>query len=274
MKIYSVGTLIRIFKSYLFYAYLYLLYFAKEYGIYQNVIKSVVVDKEKEFIEKRTKQFQEVLNIINNDNKKNEYNQNINMLFYGKKAYDEYMKQDNELEKEWKTRILFEYTPRGNISMYYDPYKMGFAYQSDQKTISYEILNACAMKYVKVFRCIDFFMDESNILDYQNTLIPLHYPFEKKPRNKVNEIDKTIDGPFIKRKIIESKEQQEQEREKNKNKFLYIGKLSNSSFLNIPLKKKNELGFFRSALLDGLQQNSEVQSQRLSYKDFKNNFTS
>jgi hypothetical protein len=49
-------------------------------------------------------------------------------------------------------------TPRGNVIMYYDVYKQGFAYFSDQM-VTYPILNAMAMKYVVVYGCRDFFLD-------------------------------------------------------------------------------------------------------------------
>jgi hypothetical protein len=66
--------------------------------------------------------------------------------------------------------------------MYYDAYKMGFAYFCDQKVISYDVLNAVAMKYVKIYRCRDFFMDES-IVPKENTskLISVHYSEVNKP---------------------------------------------------------------------------------------------
>jgi hypothetical protein len=59
---------------------------------------------------------------------------------------------NTELEKMWRTRILFENTPRGNVIMFYDPYKLGFSFYCDQKIISYDILNAIATKYVRMFR--------------------------------------------------------------------------------------------------------------------------
>ena len=44
--------------------------------------------------------------------------------------------------------------------MYYDLFKQGFGYYSNDSVVSYKILNAMAMKYVIVFFCRDFFMDE------------------------------------------------------------------------------------------------------------------
>ena len=98
----------------------------------------------------------------------------------------------NYLEKKWKTRVLIEYTPRGNIIMYYNPYKMGFSYYCDSTGIPYPILNAVAMKFVIMFNCRDFFIDECFIqnlknecpLVYDSPLIPIYFiENEKKSSN-------------------------------------------------------------------------------------------
>jgi hypothetical protein len=221
---------------------------------------------EEEYVKKRTSDFQR---LFNNPNPQNE---NINPIFYNKKAYDEYMNQEKEtkLEQLWKKRILLEYTPRGNVSMYYDPYKMGFKYHSDQKTISYELLNTCAMKYVKFFQCRDFFMDESH-LPVNNPLIELHYGIDTPTTTKNTKNTSIAAGPFIKRQQQQTKSQKQKEQapEKMKNKFLYVGKFSNTTFLIIPQKNMKTLPVFRSSLLDSLEQNADVQQQRFSYKDFK-----
>ena len=261
----SVSTIKNILLNYFFYIYF----------IYQQIIqkwfstnkKIININQEEEYVKKRTSEFKK---IFDNNN-----NENINPIFYNKKAYDEYMNQENEskLEQQWKKRIMLEYTPRGNVSMYYDPYKMGFKYSSDQKTISYELLNACAMKYVKLFKCRDFFMDEFHLTD-KNSLISLHYNIESSIKTKKSE---QIEGPFIKRNMAtkENKNQTEKQREpeKMKNKFLYVGKLSNTTFLNSVPKNVNKLPLFRSALLDGIEQNADVQKQIFSYKDFKKKVT-
>lgn len=89
------------------------------------------------------------------------YNENIDAVFYSKPEWTRVLKdEDNYLEKKWRTKVLMETTPRGNIVMYYDAYKLGFAYYSDQ-TVPYSILNAVSMKYVLTFFCRDFFMDET-----------------------------------------------------------------------------------------------------------------
>ena len=72
--------------------------------------------------------------------------------------------KNEEEEEVWKRRILFQPTPSGNIVMYYDLYRQAFAYHSDT-FISYPLLNLCAMKYVRLFLCRDFFVDTTVLPD-------------------------------------------------------------------------------------------------------------
>jgi hypothetical protein len=89
-------------------------------------------------------------------------NENIDSLFYYRKEYEVAMKITNHpIETAWKRRIMMDTTPRGNIMMYYDAYKHGFAYYADS-TIPYLFLNASAMKYVALYQCRDFFLDEQH----------------------------------------------------------------------------------------------------------------
>ena len=83
-------------------------------------------------------------------------NSNTNTEFYSKINYQAVIRiEKNPLELEWKRRILFENTPRGNVIMYYDPYKLAFAYYCDTSSMPYKLLNAIAMKYVMRFHCLD-----------------------------------------------------------------------------------------------------------------------
>ena len=96
------------------------------------------------------------------NNQNNTINANIDCAFYLKELYKEAIKeQNNALEKIWKQRIIIVATPScGNVIMFFDPYKGGFAYYSDQ-SMPYPLLNAVAMKYVVMYRCRDFFLDET-----------------------------------------------------------------------------------------------------------------
>jgi hypothetical protein len=131
---------------------------------------------------------------------------------YDKDMYFELIKMEsNYLEKEWHSRILFETTPRGNIIMFYDPYKLGFNYYCDSNGIPYNILNAVAMKYVLTFYCRDFFVDDrishyfkksdiiTNIKDYNSPLITLYFIEEKIKKSIKNSI-KAGNSSFVKNK--------------------------------------------------------------------------
>ena len=136
------------------------------------------------------------------------YNLNIDPIFYIKVELDELMKNNsNYLERHWKSKVLIETTPRGNIIMFYNPYKLGFYYYSDSTGIPYPILNAVAMKYVTVFYCRDFFVDEhfvqnskkNGLLIFDSPLLPILFT---EPKSLIiNKKQSTnIDGPFAKLK--------------------------------------------------------------------------
>lgn len=63
-----------------------------------------------------------------------------------------------EIAAKWKYRILMESTPQGVVYMYYDSVAMSFHYIATTN-ISRDILNVCAMKYVRVFFCRSLFDD-------------------------------------------------------------------------------------------------------------------
>jgi hypothetical protein len=90
------------------------------------------------------------------------WNVNVNPVFYDRAQLTRVWEDPkNTLEVEWRRRILMTRTPQGNVIMFYDAYKEGFAYYSDQTSISYRVLNTVALKYVKQYRCRDFFVDET-----------------------------------------------------------------------------------------------------------------
>jgi len=196
--------------------------------------------KEDKFIAEQTKPF--IKTYDTNDQQK--YNQNIDALFYDTEKYDKEMQnRNNELEPRWKRRILMQYTPFGNVIMFYDAYKQAFAYYSDS-TVAYGILNAVAMKYVIKYLCRDFFIDSS-------ILIPKSYtsPFQETKKNpeidkkKMKESGKRAigikSGPFLKSKN-KNKVGVNKIHHINtptiKNKFIYLGKLYNFSILQSPPK--------------------------------------
>ena len=123
-----------------------------------------------EFIEIQYENWEEKMKYMIEDKKekiKSKWgNENMEDNYYDKeefiKIYEEIVTNpDNKEEKLWKSRIMIVYVPMiGNIMMYYDIFRMSFVYYSDTKGIHYNILNACAMRYVVMFHCMDLFMDE------------------------------------------------------------------------------------------------------------------
>lgn len=174
-------------------------------------------------------------------------NQNIEPVFYNRKELSELMKNENEVEKKWKSRILIQYTPRGNIIMFYDAYKGGFSYYSDHSVVPLRILNAMAMKYVMNYYCLDFFVDEMSFKENTSPLIELmnvedNEENEKSKKNfnrlAVNTKIDTDKLPFLKPKTnTPTITETAKTHEKRINKFIHLGKFNNYSI--IQKKKKN-----------------------------------
>lgn len=201
-----------------------------------------------------------------------QFDENIDPLFYNKKEYTEHMMETkNELEPKWRRRMIIENTPRGNIIMYYDAYKLAFAFYCDQKVVSYDVLNAVAMKYVVHFRCRHFFLDEF-IVPKENLspFIKIHFTEDVKPK-QMNDTKKTFaklrdytkDNPNTKK----SKPDPQPEPERKQNTFVYLGKTNNFQILQAFPKPKRVLANFTSPLLESL--NTSVQREVLSYRQFK-----
>jgi hypothetical protein len=179
-------------------------------------------------------------------------NENIDAIFYTKSEWSELLKDEhNFLEKKWRTKILYESTPRGNIVMYYDAYKLGFAYFSDQ-TMPYSMLNAVSMKYVSTFCCRDFFMDEMVLLDLSPSGIMVKHKEaieQEKQNNKKPETNpahrnefavSNAKAPFAKFKSYNNvstkvktsaNSSKALEEDKQLNRFINLGKVCNTSFM-------------------------------------------
>ena len=272
-------NLILTLRQIYYYIFVWCLHIAWRLGLYEPKKIETFLDIDRKYIDplktKFAKTFESSIN----------YNENISPIFYDKKEYNEYMQTTNtELEKIWKTRILFEHTPRGNILMFYDAYKMGFSFYSDEKTISYDILNAAASKYVSMYRCRDFFIDES-MTPVSSPFIKLYFVDEpKKPMNNATKdtfARMKRENPNAKalppnvKSITHNgnpnvKANDKKEREKMKNKFLYLGKMQNSQWTQSIPKKRKVLAKFTSPLLELIKMDAGVQRETLSYKDFKN----
>lgn len=230
-------------------------------------------------------------------------NGNIEPEFYNKKEYNTIMKEDNnKLEFAWKTRILYENTPKGPIFMHYDAYKQGFSYYADQTSIPFNILNAVAMKYVCRFYCRDFYYDEMSLKEKKeideeeeeeeeiyefiknvnvSPLIKIHN--EKEETEKSKELKKIInDGPFAKFKSNKDNDKDKdkdkdndkdkdvkKQKEMNTNKFINLGKIYNFRVLQKKSKiKNNNVTTSYDAMFNTSK--SSIIGSKMSYKDFKN----
>lgn len=234
-----------------------------------------VIDEVQEYTNKAK---QILIKTFKQDN--TEANANIEKEFYVIEDYINVMKDaNNKLEQTWKLRTLIEYTPKYNIVMYYDPYKQGFSYYADIQPISYDILNAVAMKYVTTFRCRDFFVDNGVTEDHTNSpFIQIHMT-EKTKKKEVDSKSTTIDGPFVKlkknNKINANKDDKDDKDDNTKptkiyhrNKFIYIGRFRNYSILTKP-KIQNTSNGFHSSLLNNLSTETQLQKEVMNYKSFK-----
>jgi hypothetical protein len=213
-------------------------------------IAPTIMDESEKYVQKQTKLFLE--KVSENQKDKEKGNQNIDPICYSLTEFQEsILPENNTLEQEWKRRILVEYTPRGNVIMYYDIFKHAFAYASDNY-IPYNVLNACAMKYVVTFRCIDFFVDSMILPDEiisPFSLLQNEAEIKKKEDAETKKKDLGIsftDAPFAKLKNYSSQKEKESESDKPKSKagdmvkysnnFRNLGKISNISFLLKPKK--------------------------------------
>ena len=243
------------------------------------------------------KEYVRFLRLYNNKN--NNDNKNTDKEFYDIKKYEDMMMiENNDIEIKWRTRILIENTPRGNIMMYYNSFKRGFAYYSDQQGVPYVILNTMAMKYVRVFQCRDLFMDDKvTPEDSPSPFIQIYKDDEKNAlKSKIEEtpVEQRIDrdmlksGPFAKLKKYNMMTEDNNHKqsadmketldkptnlnhglvENNINRFLYMGKLTNSSVLQRTPNKK--IVMVNNNQYDYMFEGEhELQKEVLSYSDFK-----
>jgi hypothetical protein len=256
--------------------------------------KETVLDEINKYILKIKTNF---MKEIEDEKKKDLYNMNVDAVFYLKNDYNiSLLDSNNEIEKKWKKRILFEYTPRGNIMMFYDSYKQGFAYYSDINSIPYNLLNTIAMKYVLLYRCLDFFIDNEILCGENESPLIKIYCLDEKQEKKDNTNDSGVknktdvknasefqnllkDAPFIKYKknlipeltqlVNKNASPHKVQKEYIRNRFICLGKIGNFQFLNNETKKKKNPVGFSSSLLDNLKGETNLQKDVLNYKDYK-----
>jgi hypothetical protein len=186
------------------------------------------------------------------------WNENIEPVFKDANELAEIMKDpQNELEKKWRSRVLIENTPRGNVIMFYDAYKRGFSYYCDHAVMPYDIMNAVAMKYVLTFFCRDFFVD-SMVLpkkDVEDKDCEKDTKKEKKPN--VVKIDKQA---FAKFKTYNTATKKVEEKNKVINCFMHLGASRNW----LPIMKTVKLN-----PINGFQTDLVPSNKKLSYLEYK-----
>jgi len=242
---------------FLSFAYIFTIWVKRKNAFFQTPLSSPEENYKKHNKAGFIKSFQE-------EEREKNYNENIDDVFYKREEYNKIVAEaDNILEPKWKRRILYEFTPRGNIIMFYDAYKEGFAYYSDTQ-MTYEILNSAAIKYSILFRCRDFFIDEQSYPNgYVSPLIKLKEDQDKKPASK----KVALEGPFMKsKKTAQNTTIDPVAKIYSQNKFVYLGKTCNFSFLKKEsvVKKVVETGY--SSIFQG-----EKNAQRgvFDYRKFK-----
>ena len=167
-------------------------------------------------------------------------NDNIDTSLYDYKTFACNNIHFSDLELQWTSRILFQNTQYGNIAMHYDLYRQAFVYYSDSQ-ISYTTLNLCAMKYVRIFLCRDFFTDSQEMPeDFVNPFNQMKLDEEKREKEKIKQkrqkLNLNLDySVFISKKKEESSTVDKSYSEGNKkpvfkNNFRYLGKLANMFF--------------------------------------------
>lgn len=201
--------------------------------------------------------------------------QNCDDEFFDNEKYKEIMKVENNfLEEKWRTKVLMESTPRGNIIMFYDAYKRGFSYYSDNSCLPYHLLNAIAMKYVRVFMCLDFFIDE-NVLTNKTRGVIVIEEEEKIEKEKEERNKKTMNlhkAPFLQsqsKRISHQRGDNDEDKpeiSKRTNVFSYKGKIANYSFLK---KKPKKNVVMETSYTDIFKKSDEVQRSAMNYKAFK-----
>lgn len=267
----------------------FIYYIMYEYGIWEiPPPPETITSLSDDYIKLQTSKF---LHSYENPDK-DTFSMNIEKCFYDTKLQALAIENaNNELEKIWNRRIMFENTPRGNIIMHYDAYKQGFVYYCDNSNIPYYVINAAVMKYVLMFRCRDFFIDDKITPENMHSpLLTIHNkqdtPLETnttatdaKPREpavlKSSSFAKlksynTVSGKLNtdnSKKTTEGNKAESEEKKYTRNKIIYSGKISNFKLLQTPKVVKHTA--FSSDLLDGLKTNSDAQNRVFNYRDFK-----
>ncbi len=136
--------------------------------------------------------------------------------------------------------------------MYYDAFRMSFAYYSDEQIVPYQALFHAAMKYTVRFRCRNFFIDMETFPENPMIEVLRKEDESLKTKTKKEPIDnnakpkpKQDNNPVFAR-LKNYKEGNDAAKQQNKpkhlfsNKFVRIGKMCEFNILQRPPNKKIE----------------------------------
>jgi len=193
------------------------------------------------------------------------WNSNVELVFSDATKLAEILKDpQNELEKRWRSRILIENTPRGNVIMFYDVYKRGFSYYCDQAVMPYDMMNAVAMKYVLTFFCRDFFVDSMVLPSHLKTEEDQNQGKEdqgKEDQGKKPNAVKLDKQAFAKFKTYNTATKKVEEKDKVINCFMHLGASRNWSPI-MKIVKPNPINGFQTDMIPC--------NRKLSYLEYKN----
>lgn len=158
---------------------------------------------------------------------------------------------DDPKESDWKhllNSILMEYTPLGNVLMYYDSSKDSFVYFCD-RIIPYECIDTVARRYVLTYNCTKIYVDSTNpdsVLRHSVVVTNPQTDQQEKTAGAKNVLES--DKVFAKLKTYRAPKKETISYTDHKiNRYTYGGKIANFLFL----KKNNP-------------------TKSLSYGEFKN----
>lgn len=148
-----------------------------------------------------------------------------------------------DLLKNLKNSILYETTPLGNLTMYYDNESESFIYYSN-KSLPYKYLESACRKYTSIFDCKCLYVDMENELN----------EIKEKKENRIENSNKNKEDKSKKegKKSLYLKPKKYNEKNKNKsrvtveenkskiNKFKYNGRIHEFSFIKNNAIKANE----------------------------------
>jgi len=126
------------------------------------------------------------------------YNEKKRKMVELKKEKEETEKMETKEEKKEELKLsknnyIIEYTPLGNVAMFYDCDRESFCYYSDN-VIPYKYLETVARKYILVFDCLDLYVDMKEELEKIRNKILLEKEKAKEEERKEMEKKANIEN--------------------------------------------------------------------------------